>query len=144
MNYQLIKAFHIIFVVCWFAGLFYIFRLFVYHVENWDKNDVVRVMKTMEGRLLNMIMTPAMILTIIFGVWLIVLNPMLIKQPWMHIKLTIILFLIVYHLYSYHVYFCFLKNKKILTSKACRIINEVPTIILISVCILAFLKPTFQ
>lgn len=141
MSYNLIKAFHIIFVVSWFAGLFYIFRLFVYHVENWDKADVCRVLETMERKLLKFIMAPAMVLTIVFGVWMLMLNPILFKQGWMHIKLCMVVFLVIYHFYSYYVH-TQLKNKnKILTSKWCRIINEVPTVALIVICLMVFLRP---
>ncbi len=141
MSYQLVKALHIIFMVAWFAGLFYIFRLFVYHVENWDKADAVQVLSTMQRKLLNIIMAPAFVLTWVFGLMMLMMNPALIKMPWMHMKLTLVFLLMAYHAYSYIVYLKFQKRQKVLTSKACRMINEVPTIILILVVILAVVKP---
>lgn len=144
MSYQLVKALHVIFVVSWFAGLFYIFRLFVYHVENWNEPKVCKTFITMEYRLLTYIMLPASILTLTFGVWMLVLNPLLLQQIWIHIKLTFVFFLGCYHLYSYYVFTQFRKGHLLLTSKSCRIINEVPTLILIVVCILAYTKPLFK
>lgn len=143
MDYRLLKAFHVIFIVAWFAGLFYIFRLFVYHVENWEEKKVCEIFSVMERKLLNYIMTPALVVSLCFGLAMLVQNNQLLKTPWMHIKLTLVFLLMVYHAYSYYVFFKFKNRQKILSSKACRIINEVPTLILIAVCILAFLKPIF-
>lgn len=141
MSYNLLKALHIIFVVSWFAGLFYIFRLFVYHIENWEKEDVTKVFLVMERKLLNYIMTPALLLTLYFGVMMLIENPVLLKAGWMHIKLCMVLFLFVYHGYSYYVHSQLKRQNKILTSKWCRIINEVPTIALIVISLMVFLRP---
>lgn len=143
MNYLLLKAIHIIFVVSWFAGLFYIFRLYVYHVENWNSLDIKKVFLVMERKLLSYIMLPAALGTIALGTLMLIENPILLKKPWMHIKLTLVLVLLMYHGFSVYVFKQFSKDNKMLTSKQCRLINEVPTLILILVCILAFLKPSF-
>lgn len=143
MNYQLIKAFHLIFVVSWFAGMFYIFRLFVYHLENWDDLKICELFLKMEKRLLSYIMTPALVLSAFFGMWMLYENPNLLRQTWMQVKLVSVLFLIFYHGYSYFIFTQLKQRKKIIGSKTCRIINEVPTLFLIIICILAFLKPMF-
>ena len=93
MIYPTIKALHIIFVVSWFAGLFYMVRLFIYHTETKDKSEEeARILgdqyKIMERKLWYIITTPAMVLTVLFGTWMLFLNPYLLSQPWMHIKLT--------------------------------------------------------
>lgn len=141
MSYQLIKSFHVIFVVSWFAGLFYIFRLFVYHVENWNELKVHSLFCKMEGRLLRYIMFPASALSLFFGTWMLILNPTLLSQVWIHLKLTLVLFLISYHAYSYYIHRQLAQRKLVISSKACRLINEIPTVVLIVVCILAFTKP---
>lgn len=140
MDYSLIKALHFIFVVSWFAGLFYIFRLYVYHIENWQSLEIHALLSTMERKLLNFITTPAMILSLGFGLYMLTINPALLQMPWMHIKLTFVVVLLGYHGYSYFVYSMLKRRQKILTSKACRMINEVPTVVLVVVGILVFLK----
>ena len=136
-----IKAFHIIFVVSWFAGLFYIFRLFVYHVENKDKPEVVAVLAVMERRLFKVITTPAMVFTVIFGVAMIFQNQGLLRAGWFHAKLAGLMVLFSYHGFSGWVLSRFSRGDIFLTSRQCRLINEVPTLVLIAVMILAVLKP---
>jgi putative membrane protein len=131
-------------MVAWFAGLFYIFRLFVYHLENWDEPKAYKVFETMERKLLNIIMLPAAILTTFFGLWMLMLNPYLLTLPWMHAKLTFILVLYGYHIYSHYVHTQLKNRNAVLTSKACRVINEVPTLVLIAVCVLVLVKPVFS
>lgn len=139
--YLWLKALHFISMVAWFAGLFYIFRLFVYHVENKDKPDVTSTLEVMEKKLMFLIMFPAMTLTLVFGFWMLGKNPELMKQGWIHAKLTLVLLLVIYHHYAVYVRKKFLKKEFFLSSKACRIINEVPTICLILIIILAVLRP---
>ena len=91
--YLWFKALHLIFMVAWFAGLFYMFRLFVYHVENKDKTEVTDLLKVMEHRLYKIITVPAMCLTWIFGIGMIVLNTELMKQGWLHGKIFLVLLL---------------------------------------------------
>jgi protoporphyrinogen IX oxidase len=97
MDFGIVKALHIIFVVSWFAGLFYIVRLFIYHTESLQKPEeegkILRnQFEIMERKLWYIITWPAMILTIIFGVWMLVLVPAYLAQPWMHLKLGSLLF----------------------------------------------------
>ena len=124
------------------AGLLYLPRIFVYHVENLEKKEVIDIFETMERRLYFYIMRPAMIATWLFGVILIYINGLdIFSQLWMHIKLVLVIFLTIYHEY---LGIC-LKTLKLKnntkTSKFFRIINEVPTIILILIIIIVIFKP---
>lgn len=137
----MIKSLHVIGVVAWFAGLFYIFRLYVYHVENSGNAQVTQVLETMERRLYYAITWPAMAFTVVMGAILLGLNPELLQAPWFHAKLAALLFLFAYHFYSGHILKEFAKKNFKLTSRQCRLINEVPTIILLIVVPLAIMKP---
>jgi putative membrane protein len=105
-NYDFIKALHLIFMVSWFAGLFYMVRLFIYFREATDKAEpekeiLQKQFVIMMQRLWWIITTPAMVLTVVFGVWMLALNPTyLLQAPWMHLKLCFVLLLLIYHFYS--------------------------------------------
>jgi len=143
--YQYIKSFHLIFVITWFAGLFYIPRLFVYQIESFykpspDKEILGKQLKLMAKRLWFIITWPSAILATFFGVVLFVLNPILLQQPWMHVKLTFVLLLIIYHLKT-HQYFKQLQNNVVKKSSSfMRIWNEGATFILFAVIFLVILK----
>src|SRR5690606_3568886 len=100
--YLYLKALHIIFVVCWFAGLFYIVRLFVYYAEAQLKPEVEKEIlskqyQLMTNRLWFIITWPAAVLATIFGTWMLLENPGLLQMPWMHVKLFFIVLLWLYH-----------------------------------------------
>lgn len=141
MTYLVVKALHVIGVIAWFAGLFYIFRLYVYHTENQDKNEITTVLSVMERKLYYYIMWPAMVFTVIMGVTMFVMNPGLLYLGWIRIKLLVLLFLFGYHFYSGYVRREFASGNVFLTSKQCRLINEVPTLILFIIIPLAIIKP---
>jgi protoporphyrinogen IX oxidase len=141
MLYPFLKAIHLICVVSWFAGLFYIFRLFVYHVQNWDKAQVRSVFETMERKLLNIIVIPAGAASLVSGVALLVVNPELLSRNWMWFKFLFVAVLIGYSVLSCWVHRSFVKNRLVFTERACRWLNEVPTIALIAISLLVFLKP---
>ncbi len=130
-----------IFVVSWFAGLFYIFRLFVYHIENWSSVETRKVFETMERKLLLFIMLPAALLVIFFGILMIMKNFSLLSQTWMQIKLIAVFVLLGYHTFSYYIYRQLACERRVLNSRQCRILNEIPTAILILIMVLVFLKP---
>ena len=141
-SYLLFKSLHLIAVISWMVGLLYLPRIFVYHVENLEKKEATEIFETMEKRLYFYIMRPAMIATWLFGVILIYINGLdIFSQLWMHIKLTLVIFLTIYHEY---LGIC-LKSLKLKTntktSKFFRIINEVPTIILIFIIFIVIFKP---
>lgn len=148
--YTIIKSLHIIFMVTWFAGLFYMFRLFVYHVEaaRDDQREKGRILmdqfRIMERRLWYAITWPSALLTLTFGIWLLVLNASLLQQPWMHVKLLFVTFLMIYQFYGQRVYGIIGLNPTAFTSTRMRILNEVPTIILIAVVFLVVMKSEFS
>lgn len=136
-----LKAFHIIFMVTWFAGLFYLPRLFVYHAMANDEISKERF-KIMERKLYFGIMTPGAILTILFGCWMIVLAPKTyLPMLWVHIKLGLVLLLIFYHIYLGKLVFKFKNNLNTHSHVFYRWVNEVPTVFLFVIVLLAVLKP---
>lgn len=144
MSYNWLRALHIIGVVTWFAGLFYIFRLYVYHVENRGKKEITDLLEVMERRLYRGICWPAMIFTAVFGVWLWSRAPMgYLEQTWFQIKLAFLVGLFAYHFYSGKVRKDLAAGTCTLTSKQCRMINESPTVVLLVVVIMAVVKPLF-
>ncbi|HIC30800.1 MAG: CopD family protein [Flavobacteriaceae bacterium] len=143
--YNYIKALHLIFVVTWFAGLFYIPRLFVYQIEAFhkpspDKEILGEQLKLMSKRLWFIITWPSAILATIFAIWLLVLQPFWLKQPWMHVKLTFVILLYIYH-YMTHIYYKQLQKDVVKkTSNFMRLWNEGATFILFAVVFLVILK----
>ncbi len=136
-----IKAFHIISMVTWFAGLFYLPRLYVYHAMTKDAISLDRF-NVMERRLYYGIMTPGGLLTSFFGVWLIYFNPHYYLQAgWFHTKLLCIVVLWIYHLYLGHLRKIFLKNNNKRSDTFYRYVNEFPTLLLITIIILVVVKP---
>ena len=140
--YLLFKSLHLISVISWMAGLLYLPRIFVYHVENSEKKEATEIFETMERKLYFYIMRPAMIATWFFGIILIYINGLdVLSQLWMHIKLGLVVLLTIYHEY---LGIC-LKSLKLKTntktSKFFRIINEVPTILLIFIIFIVIFKP---
>ena len=143
MNYYLLfKSLHLIAVISWMAGLLYLPRIFVYHVENSEKKETTEIFEVMERRLYFYIMRPAMILSWFFGIILIYISGIdIFSQVWLHIKLGLVVILTIYHEY---LGIC-LKSLKLKTNtktpKFFRIINEVPTIILIFIIFIVIFKP---
>lgn len=144
-----IKALHIIFVVSWFAGLFYMVRLFIYHIESKDKSQIESKIlgeqyKIMEKKLWYIITTPAMILTVVFGVWMILLNKGFLYAPWMHIKLTFVALLLVYHFICQRIMNQLKRDNFRWTSTQLRLWNELATLFLVAIVFLVELKSTLD
>lgn len=143
--YNYIKSFHLIFVITWFAGLFYIVRLFVYHIEANDKPShekeiLIKQYKLMSYRLWYIITWPSAALATLFAAILLLIMPEWLQQGWMHVKLTFVFLLILYHL-KCHQIFKQLQNDEIKhTSKFMRLWNEGATFILFAVVFLVILK----
>jgi len=135
-----IKAFHIMAVVTWFAGLFYLPRLFVYHAMSEDEISQERF-KVMERKLYRGITTPSMIAVIALGIWLIYLTPGFLQMGWLHAKLTLVAILVLYHLYCGHLVKQFRDNRNQRSHRFYRVFNEFPVFILIGAVILAVVKP---
>jgi len=143
--YLYLKAVHIIFVVSWMAGLFYVVRLFIYHTEAQDKIEVEKKVlsdqfEIIEKKLFNIITTPAMILTLLAGIAMVYINPDLLKQNWLQVKLGFVLGLIAYHFICQNMMLQMRKGIYKFTSTQLRIWNEVATILLFAIVFLAVLK----
>ena len=141
-SYLLFKSLHLIAVVSWMAGLLYLPRIFVYHVENKEKKEATDIFEVMEKRLYLYIMRPAMILTWLFGILLIYLNGTeIFLQLWMQIKLALVILMSFYHEYLGKCLVALKNNTNTRSSKFFRIINEIPTIMLIFIIFLVVFKP---
>ena len=143
--YNYIKSLHLIFVVTWFAGLFYIPRLFVYQIEasykaSPDKEILGKQLKLMAKRLWNIITWPSAILANLFAIWLLVLQPDWLQQPWMQVKLGFVVLLVIYHLKTHHYYKQLQRDEVTKTSNFMRLWNEGATFILFAVVFLVILK----
>jgi|TARA_Y100000022_G_scaffold38238_1_gene31321 putative membrane protein len=140
--YLIIKSLHLIAVISWMAGLLYLPRIFVYHVENSEKKDATDIFEIMETRLYNYIMRPAMILAWILGIVLIFLNGLdVLSSFWIQIKLVLVFILSGYHEYLGK---CLIKLKNKTNTKSARFyryINEVPTVLLIFIVFVVIIKP---
>ena len=144
MSYDVIKALHLISVMSWMAGLLYLPRLFVYHAETTVGSVRAETFKVMERRLLKTIMNPAMIASFAFGIWMIVLAPGLLYEPWMHVKILCVLLMAGCH-------GVFSKMRRRLENdeppqppRAYRIWNEVPTVLMVIIVFMAVVKPSFS
>jgi putative membrane protein len=145
MDFLYVKALHIIFVVTWFAGLFYIPRLFIYHVEAENKPEPAKEIlqtqyKLMSKRLWYIITWPSAVLASFFAIWLLVKNPYYLTEPWMHVKLAFVLALYFYHYYCQVIYGQLQRDIIKYSAFKLRIWNEVATIILFAVVFLVTLK----
>jgi len=136
-----VKAFHIIFMVTWFSGLFYLPRLFVYHAQTRDAPGNARF-KIMEKKLYYLITTPGAVLTLLSGAWLISYNPHgYLQMQWLHLKLTLVLLLVIYHLCLGKWLSDFRNGRNQHSHVFYRWINEVPTIFLIAIVVLVVVRP---
>lgn len=146
MDFSTLKALHIIFVVSWFAGLFYIVRLFVYHTEAQEKEEnekriLSAQFEIMESRLWWIITTPAMILTFVFGAWMIFLNwEYYLYVPWMQLKLGFVGVLLIYHFTCQKILFDLKKGLYKWKSGSLRLLNELATLCLVAIVFLVELQ----
>ena len=145
MEYLYIKALHIIFVVTWFAGLFYIVRLFIYHTEALEKDEPARSilseqLSTMSRKLWYIIAWPSAILALVPGTILLFLQPQWLQQPFMHIKLSFVLLLTGYHLLCHKIFSQLQKGLAQYSSMRLRVFNEVATLLLFAIVFLIVLK----
>ncbi|AZZ94643.1 protoporphyrinogen oxidase HemJ [Hahella sp. KA22] len=136
-----IKAFHIIAMVCWFAGIFYLPRLFVYHAMSEDQISKERF-KIMERKLYRGIATPSMVITVILGLWLLSYNfSGYLAMGWMHAKLTMVVALIGYHFYCGHLLKVFKEDRNQRSHVFYRWLNEAPVLVLVGVVIMVVVRP---
>lgn len=143
--YLFFKSFHIIGFVAWFAGLFYLVRMFVYFAEADEQPEEMRKpwknqLILMQERVYNIISTPAMFITLFFGIGMLVINPAWLSQSWMHLKLTLLVLMIIYHFLCKRIISQNKIGKNSFTPFQFRLINELPTLFLVSIVLLAVLK----
>jgi putative membrane protein len=143
--YEYVKSLHLIFVITWFAGLFYIPRLFVYQIEAHAKQEpeksiLLKQLKIMTNRLWYIITWPSAILATAFAIWLLVLNPYWLQASWMHVKLGFVVLLIIYQIKTQFIFKELQNNVVKWTSNGMRIYNEGATLILFAVVFLVILK----
>jgi putative membrane protein len=136
-----IKALHVISVIAWMAGLLYLPRLFVYHVDAPAGSPQSETFKVMERRLMKAIINPAMFATLIFGLLLLLAQPELMHQGWMHVKLACVVVLFAVHgmMSGWLKAFAADRNRK--SAKFFRIVNEVPTVLMIVIVIMVIVRP---
>ena len=141
MYYDVIKALHVLSVISWMVGLLYLPRLFVYHAQSEVGSVRTETFKVMERRLLKAIMTPAMIASFTFGIWMIALNYGLIFETWFHIKVATVLAMAACHGKFSKMQRLLENDTQPLPSKAYRIWNEVPTLLMTIIVFMSVLKP---
>lgn len=145
MAYSWYKAFHLIGIVVWFAGLFYLVRLFVYHAEASEKPEPAQSIlkqqyELMEKRLYNIITTPGMIVTVAMAVGLISTEPEVLKSGWLHIKFLFVGLLLIYHFWCGRIIKQLEKGENSWSGQKFRALNEAPTILLLVIVLLAVFK----
>lgn len=145
MAYYWFKAFHIVGVVVWFAGLFYLVRLFVYHAEAEEKSEPAKSIlkkqyELMEKRLYNIITTPGMILTVSMAIGLITTEPQVLKAGWLHVKLAFVALLLIYHFWCGRIMKRLERGENTWSGQKFRALNEAPTVLLIIIVLLAIFK----
>jgi putative membrane protein len=140
-HYLAFKACHIISIICWMSGLLYLPRLFVYHASVDPMSEMSQIFKTMERRLLKYIMTPALIFSFGFGFFLILSMDGVYKEGWLHLKVLIVLMLCGFHGFLVRCYKDFERGKNAHTPNFFKIINEIPTFLMIVIVVLVVIKP---
>lgn len=140
--YSWIKALHLISVIAWMAGMFYLPRLYIYHVDAPAGSPLSETFKVMERRLLRAIINPAMIATFFFGIWMLVLlGPAVWSQGWWHVKLTMIVLMSAYHGFLSRWRRDFEAERNFRSARFYRFANEIPTVLMIVIVIMVIVKP---
>mgnify|MGYP001362698900 FL=1 len=140
--YLLFKSLHLIAVISWMAGLLYLPRIFVYHVEHYEKKQTTEIFEIMEKRLFNYIMRPAMLLSWVLGIILIlIIGIESFSFLWLQIKLILVIFLSIYNEYLGRCLRLLKSGENNKSSKFYRIINEIPTVLLIFIVFIVIFKP---
>ena len=138
--YRWILALHVIAIISWMAGMLYIWRLYVYHALATEQTTI-DTFQVMERRLMNFITTPAMIVSLLTGVSLLMQNTALFKAGWMHVKLTLLIFLFASHGMASAYRKKLMRDPKVKSDKFFRVMNEVPTVLMILIVIAVIVRP---
>lgn len=141
MSYEWIKALHVIAVMSWMAGMLYLPRLFVYHAGATVGSELSETLKIMERRLLRFIINPAMIASFLFGIWMLVKNPALLHEPFMHVKFGMVLLMTLTHAFLARRRRYFAMDKNTYSARFYRMLNEVPTVLMIGIIIMVIVRP---
>ena len=141
MLYLYLKSFHLIFLIAWMVSLLYLPRLFVYHSSISTTNSSYNLFLLMEKRLIKIIALPGMVLTFVFGIILLYLQNNLIYENYFRIKFSLVLLLVIFQIYLIYIYTIFKKKINKRSGKFYKLINEVPTILMIIIILLVVLKP---
>ncbi|MCG5241919.1 protoporphyrinogen oxidase HemJ [Azospirillum doebereinerae] len=141
MLYLWIKALHVISIIAWMAGLLYLPRLFVYHTQAAPGSEASETFKVMERRLLRAIMDPAMTAAYVFGITMLVLEPAWMKQGWLHAKLLFVLLLTASHILMGRWQKDFALDRNTRPQRFYRIVNEVPTLLMMGIVVFVIVKP---
>ena len=144
MYYDIIKSFHLVAVISWMVGLLYLPRLFVYHNDTIYLSDTDKIFLLMEYRLLTIIMKPAMILTYLLGFTLVYYNDYIISEYYFILKIFLVILLTVFHVYLSRLYKSFNKGYRNKKTNFYKTINEIPTLLMISIIILVIVKPSLS
>ena len=136
-----LKAGHLIFMVAWFGGLFYMGRILVYHAENAGRAEMTELLKVMARRSYRGIATPAMLGTLAFGLAMLATRPEYLAAGWLRLKLGFVVGLVLYHLYMGRTRERFARDDVFLSPTQCRVRNELPLLALIPIVLLAVLRP---
>lgn len=140
-HYNMFKAFHLIAVISWMAGLLYLPRLFVYHADADKGSELSETFKIMERKLLRFIMNPAMVVTYLLGALMLWANSDMLHQHWMHAKLTLVVVMTGFHHALSAWRKKFVKDQNTKSAKFYRRVNEIPTVLMIGIVILVILRP---
>lgn len=143
MSYLWLKALHVIAVISWMAGMLYLPRLFVYHVSAKPGSELSETLKIMERRLLRFIINPAMVASFVFGIALLVQDPGLLHQHFMHVKLGLVLLLTAVHGYLARCCRKFANDANTHSEKFYRWLNEAPTVLMIGIVMMIIVRPAF-
>jgi putative membrane protein len=141
--YDWIKALHVIAVISWMAGMLYLPRLYVYHVTAKAGSELSETLKIMERRLLRFIINPAMVASFIFGIWMLMLNPDLLHQPFMHVKLALVVLMLGVHVMLARYRRDFANDRNRRSAKFYRFLNEAPTVLMIGIILMIIVRPHF-
>jgi putative membrane protein len=148
MTYLWFKAFHIVGIVAWFAGLFYLPRLFVYHAEANEQPEPARSIlqqqyQVMEKRLYRLIMTPALVLTLTMAIAMVITAPALLQERWLHVKIALVVCMLIYDHYCLRLMKQMARGEFRFTGQQFRWFNEIPTVFFVAIIMLAVFKNSF-
>jgi len=143
MTYELLKALHVISVIAWMAGMLYLPRLYVYHAGAKRGSELSETFKIMERRLLRGIINPAMISTYVFGIWMLALNPGILRETFMQFKLLLVVLMQLDHALLARYRRVFAEDRNEHSPRFYRILNEMPALLIIGIVILIIVRPQF-